>query len=109
MSNLISKLGDITEITPTQEASLAKANEIIGCGVPMAYEGRGGSTQFIYNDPDGEESDMRLILDADGSFVDLEMWDNEEATLAEDGSYDDDWVSIDGGEMGEQIQAALKA
>lgn len=110
MSKQISELGDITEITPAQEASLVKANEIIGCGIPMAYEGRGGSTQFIYNDPTGEESDLRLILDADGTFVDLEMWVNEDETREEaEGSYDDDWASIDGGDMGEQIQAALNA
>lgn len=109
MTTQISELGDITTITPEQEAALAKANPIINCGLPMAYEYRGGSTQFIYNDPAGEEADLRLILDADGTFIDLMMWDNEEDTLADGESYDDDWVSIDGGDMGEQIQAALNA
>lgn len=109
MAKQISEQGDITTITPEQENALAKANPIIGCGLPMAYEYRGGATQFIYNDPDGEEADLRLILDADGSFIDLMMWDNEEDNLSDGESYDDDWVSIDGGDMGEQIQAALKA
>jgi len=97
-------------VTPAQEASLAKANDIIGCGTPKATAGRGGSTQFIYTDPSGEESALRLILDSDGSFIDLLMWVNEDETYeVAEGSYDSDWASIDGGGIGEDIQAALRA
>lgn len=110
MTAQINANGEITTITPGQEAALAKATPLIGCGLPAAYDGYGDTSWFIYTDPRGEEADLRLILNADGAFVDLDMWANEEQTRAEaDGMYDSDWASIDGGDLGEQIQAALKA
>lgn len=105
MSQHISPLGDITTITPAQEASLIKANAILDYGVPMAYEYRGGSVQFLYNDPSGDDADLRLILEADGSYGDLQRWDSEEIP---DGM-NDEWDSIDGGELATLVEEAISA
>jgi hypothetical protein len=106
MSQHISELGDITTITPAQEAAVAKANSILDFGVPMAYEGRGDSVQFIYNDLSGDDADLRLILEADGTFGDLQRWEGPDFVEID---CDDDWASIDGGELATLVQEALSA
>lgn len=106
MSQHISTLGDITTITPAQEASIIKANDIVGMGAPMAYEHRGDRVQFIYSDINTDADDIRLILDADGTFDSLQYWDGPD--FVEDMN-NDDWVDMDGGELCTRLQEALAA
>lgn len=100
--------GDITSINAAQYITVLAANPIIADGtLPFACPGRDNLTDFLY---ETEAGSIRLTLDPEGAMASLALWeaDGQYATETDKATVESgDWTEIDGGDMWEQLRAAL--
>ena len=91
-------------LNPAQQVSAAKATELIGYGSPkLVSEGYSGSVHLVFMD---STESLRLVLNEDGSFGRLDLWETEGETPLE-GSFDSDWMDVSEGEFGEELKELI--
>lgn len=91
----------MTIMNPAQQVSAAKATELIDYGSPkLVSKGYAGSVHLVFMD---STESLRLVLNEDGSFGRLDLWETEGESPLE-GSFDSDWMDVSEGEFGGELK-----